>query len=593
MVNDKWFMIMVNIPSLTGMSKYLILLYFLFSPFTVYGQDPPHAVIVRPLNGTVFNTDQVRVDYLVYGTEPKSVKIFVDDKPVQLLTGVKIGDNSVMVDVPAHDCKISIIAQNEYGTGAPAVVNLTRSDHIFKPSLYVLAIGVSNYASPDLRLQFASKDAADFSRAMLLQEGLLYERVHLKLLTDLQASSDNIRDGLYWLQTETTSHDVAMLYMAGHGIVNNVGGFYFMPTNADINRINSSCVGYTEIKETVSAISGKILVFMDACHSGSVFGNNQRRAAVFDDVVNELASAENGAVVFTSSTGRQFSLENSEWNNGAFTKALVEGLEGKADMFNRKTVTVKSLDLYVANRVKELTAGQQAPTTIIPNSVPDFPVAVKLDYTDMPREKTVVTETERSSEEKNYMSNEKEETAQVKIGQMPYYCSVGAGASTFGNYLRARSIVRNKVLLADVNFAYFFTPAFGVGLKASCEMSDVKISSPSYHFSYGDYLLFYGPALYGRFGNDRLAFSASVGTGGITWRLTDICEHEVPRDKAVETHTIAGVCFAAGGSCMFGARTGIALNVQTCVGLGSLKDNDGFKRNPAGTGITLMLFGRF
>lgn len=36
--------------------------------------------------------------------------------------------------------------------------------------------------------------------------------------------------------------------------------------------------------------------------------------------------AENGAVVFTSSTGRQYSLENEDWGNGAFTKALVEGL---------------------------------------------------------------------------------------------------------------------------------------------------------------------------------------------------------------------------------------------------------------------------
>ena len=45
-------------------------------------------------------------------------------------------------------------------------------------------------------------------------------------------------------------------------------------------------------------------------------------------LANELASAERGVVVFTSSTGRQFSLERPEWSNGAFTKALVESFRG-------------------------------------------------------------------------------------------------------------------------------------------------------------------------------------------------------------------------------------------------------------------------
>jgi len=34
------------------------------------------------------------------------------------------------------------------------------------------------------------------------------------------------------------------------------------------------------------------------------------------------------------------------------------------------------LDLYVSERVKELTKGQQTPTTVKPPNVPDFPVAL-------------------------------------------------------------------------------------------------------------------------------------------------------------------------------------------------------------------------
>jgi hypothetical protein len=34
------------------------------------------------------------------------------------------------------------------------------------------------------------------------------------------------------------------------------------------------------------------------------------------------------------------------------------------------------LDLYVSERVKELTKGEQTPTTLKPSNVPDFPLAV-------------------------------------------------------------------------------------------------------------------------------------------------------------------------------------------------------------------------
>jgi hypothetical protein len=35
------------------------------------------------------------------------------------------------------------------------------------------------------------------------------------------------------------------------------------------------------------------------------------------------------------------------------------------------------LDLYISTRVKELTHGEQTPTTSKPQTVPDFPVVVK------------------------------------------------------------------------------------------------------------------------------------------------------------------------------------------------------------------------
>ena len=49
-----------------------------------------------------------------------------------------------------------------------------------------------------------------------------------------------------------------------------------------------------------------------------------------NEIVMDLSSAENGVVVFAASTGKQYSLEDPQWENGAFTEALIEGLSGKA-----------------------------------------------------------------------------------------------------------------------------------------------------------------------------------------------------------------------------------------------------------------------
>ena len=74
-------------------------------------------------------------------------------------------------------------------------------------------------------------------------------------------------------------------------------------------------------------------------------------------------------------SGRQSSQESKNWGNGAFTKALLEALSGKADFRKTGRITINMVDLYLSERVKELTEGQQTPVTAKPGSVPDFPIA--------------------------------------------------------------------------------------------------------------------------------------------------------------------------------------------------------------------------
>lgn len=355
-------------------------------------QLPPVVRILTPEDGASVSTPEVTVRVAARSSSPLTgLKVLVDGRPSVTQRGVRIEEpvrmngelvHSLRVSMPARDAEIAVIAENQSAISAPATVRLRwrgsapAGEFVIKPVLYILAIGVSQYQSKDLTLGFAAKDARDFVTAFVKQKGGLYRDIVAKVLTDAQATKEEILDGLDWLRKETSSKDVAVLFLAGHGVNDQSGIYYFLPANANLDKLMRTGIPFSDIKNTVSTLAGKTLAFVDTCHSGNVMGT-RRGVADVNSLVNELASAENGAVVFASSSGNQYSLERSDWGNGAFTKALVEGLGGRADYSGKGKISINMLDLYLSERVKELTKGQQTPTTTKPQTVPDFPIAMR------------------------------------------------------------------------------------------------------------------------------------------------------------------------------------------------------------------------
>lgn len=295
------------------------------------------------------------------------------------------GARQVEVTLPAEDAQVQLFAENRHGVSPPATVRvkwsgaITASADLLKPKLYVLAIGVSAYQHAAIpKLAYAAKDARDFVATLQARREPLYREVEVKLLTDQQATKDDVLDALDWLQKQVTSRDVGMLFLSGHGVNDASLGYVYLPVNADPDKLKRTAVTMTDIRTTLTSLAGKAVAFLDTCHSGNVLGSTQRAFNDLTGVVSELASAENGVVVFSSSTGRQYSLEDPQWSNGAFTKALIEGLGGAADLMKSGRVTHTLLDVYVTERVKVLTGGRQSPVKQAPGGVNDFPlIAVK------------------------------------------------------------------------------------------------------------------------------------------------------------------------------------------------------------------------
>jgi WD40 repeat protein len=340
---------------------------------------PPVVTLVSPENGNNVSTDKITLSYLVESISPVvSTKVLVNGRPTSIPRGVQTSENLLTLDItiPNGEVNIDILVENKFGFSTPAsarIKNIALTSSVAQSKLYLLSVGVSTYQEEKLGLRYAAKDALDFAEVFLKQKGKLYQDVLVKSLTNKDASKKQLLDGLAWLQNNTKPQDVAILFMAGHGFNDENETFCFLPVEANSEKLDKTGVFFDDIRKYMATISGKVLLFIDACHSGNIVGSKYAEVD-FVKLANIAASPENGIIFFTSSTSSQLSVENTLWGNGAFTKAFLEGANGKADLFQKGFVTIKSLDAYLADRVYTLTNKQQTPTSHFPFNMADFSI---------------------------------------------------------------------------------------------------------------------------------------------------------------------------------------------------------------------------
>lgn len=359
---------------------------------------PPVITILSPGDGDSFTGGEAKVIYDVRspaGAAVNRIEVLVDG---EIPRGLERADEGlpapgstagqIRVPLPNRNVSVSLIAHAGNLVSTPATIKLVwvrpadnLAQPLVKPKLYALVVGVSQYADRSLTLHYAAKDASDFTAALRAQGGGLYGAVDVKLIVDGDATRASILDGLDWLEHAVTSHDIGIVYLAGHGWTDEHGDFWYLPADATPERARLLAVPNVEILRTMNALAGKAVVFIDACHAASAAGDNGTQLAARGPVdvtgaIKDFANAQRGVVAFFSSQGREPSYELDGVANGAFTKALVEGLQGKADVLTTGQITLSGLDAYVVNRVKQLTGGRQHPVMTRPSTLSDFPIGL-------------------------------------------------------------------------------------------------------------------------------------------------------------------------------------------------------------------------
>lgn len=342
-------------------------------PTLAAANSAPVLKILYPEDQSMFHTDQIKLKYqLIAGNCADSTRIVVMvDGQRQPTTRAVRAANTIDVDLPRHDCTVMMYAQNKNGNSEPATIRLIREATSMElPKLFVVAIGVGDYNDPKLpKLRFTCKDAKDFSKAITSKKGLPYEDVQVKILCDNEATRADIFEAMEWLKQESSPNDVCIFFFAGHGMRDEKDRFYFMPYGCNTNKLYE-CFSASDFRNEAEDIHGKLIAFVDACYSGALFEGG--RSAATTHFIEQLKRSKNGMLLYASSSSDTKSREDESWENGAFTKALVEALNGAAKEEHAEGLSTQELEHFLYKQVRKLTDFKQTPIFINPSGIEHF-----------------------------------------------------------------------------------------------------------------------------------------------------------------------------------------------------------------------------
>ncbi|MCA9109337.1 MAG: caspase family protein [Planctomycetaceae bacterium] len=231
--------------------------------------------------------------------------------------------------------------------------------------LYVLSIGITQYDDATIdRLYYADKDAEELGNTLQDYSRPVFKQIEAKALTNADANKSGILEGLKWLKQQMTDNDIGVVLYSGHGAVDeSFGGFFFLPSDVDDEKIADRGISADLFKRALAEIPGRLVVLLDACHAGAVgSGGILPSRELNEDMIHSLTNEQPGIDVICSTDGQSLSEESHDLRHGYFSSAVLEGLKGQANDRRFDTiVTNLELQSYINDRLKQLTNGKQIP----------------------------------------------------------------------------------------------------------------------------------------------------------------------------------------------------------------------------------------
>jgi WD40 repeat protein len=347
-------------------------------------------------------------------TPATRVELRLNGRPLAVAAPMPAGDAIAKVEVPwsaGTSGTLAIVASHDLASSEAAVLQIQRNG-VAPPSqlpdLYVVAAGVSKLKAnigldtngdgtiDDMEflgrfskdgvcfsdLRSAATDAQRMSTLFDTEKGRCFANINTQLLLNQQATTSAIRSVLVQVAQQARNDDVVIVSFAGHGYADAAHAFLLATYDLDPDHLHQTALTGQELAHLLAPVKARVVLLLDTCQSAAVLGRSEDTSVItgpsdLTGLVNTLSSSEQGIIVLSSSGESEMSFEAE--GGGCFTRALIEGMAGKAA--DHGAVTCTTLQRYLAQRVPELarqTLGPQAiqtPDIIMPKSTPDFVLA--------------------------------------------------------------------------------------------------------------------------------------------------------------------------------------------------------------------------
>ncbi|MFZ5480703.1 MAG: caspase family protein [Myxococcota bacterium] len=214
-----------------------------------------------------------------------------------------------------------------------------------------LVVGIGSYERlpATLARETARTDAASVAAAL---EKAGFDRV--RLLTDASATTANVRAVLKeQLAREVGPQDLFLLYFVGHGMGADFGEPRLLAYDTDPDDVEKTSFAAADLAKNIRewVPAGRFVLVTDAAFEGQLAG-----LALLGPTGNDWPSMGSHSFVMSSAAPRQTA------RPGAFARAFIDGVGGRADANGDGAVTASELNGYLVVSVPELTAGKQLPT---------------------------------------------------------------------------------------------------------------------------------------------------------------------------------------------------------------------------------------
>jgi formylglycine-generating enzyme len=217
---------------------------------------------------------------------------------------------------------------------------------------WAICVGINNYEYDGIsKLKKAQNDAEALGDAFKT----IGQFDHVFVLTDKKdprskeyPTASKLRNQLNFMQNFLEPNDLVVFAFSGHGVSDDKGNGYLLTADTDPKNIFGTSVKIKEVTDVLKKTGvKKSLLLVDACREefqeNKGINNAGLRAEKFEQ--SEVAAA------FYATKAGGFSYEDDKSDYGAFTKYVLKGLGGDADITQDGIVTFSELKSFVEDEV--------------------------------------------------------------------------------------------------------------------------------------------------------------------------------------------------------------------------------------------------